>query len=127
MIVAAGLAVHVEMPQNETPTGLAQSAIKSTTVTLPQGLELAHAERLLATFQANQTAARLYRPSPYPGVLTLFRAAGSLRPGRDPALGWGRLAATVELHEVPGEHEDLIDPPHVAVLAGRLRVCFANR
>jgi hypothetical protein len=35
-----GLGVHVEMPQRETPTGLAQAAVKSTTVTLPEGMQL---------------------------------------------------------------------------------------
>jgi thioesterase domain-containing protein len=92
---------------------------------LPPGVDLEHARRLLATFQANQLAARTWRPGPYPGRLTLLRAADApLRPGRDPLLGWGALAAAVEVHEVPGQHEDMIDPPHAKVLADRLRVCL---
>ncbi|HKH47076.1 MAG TPA: non-ribosomal peptide synthase/polyketide synthase, partial [Thermoanaerobaculia bacterium] len=93
---------------------------------LPQGVDLAHAERLLATFQANQLAARTWRPVPYPeGRITLLRAAGPStppdpepdRPRRDPLLGWGRLVAAVEVHQVPGEHETMTDPPQVGAVA----------
>jgi amino acid adenylation domain-containing protein len=95
---------------------------------LPSGLDLAHAQRLLATFQAHQMAARAYRPTPYPGSLTLFRATGPAaaaaaadRPPRDPLLGWGSLATAVEVHEVPGDHEDLLVPPYLGALADGLR------
>jgi len=93
---------------------------------LPSGVDLAYAQRLLATFQAHQAAALAYRPGPYPGRLTLLRAAGGLaaRPDRDPALGWSSLAAAVEIHEVPGDHETMAAPPHVAALADRLRQCL---
>jgi amino acid adenylation domain-containing protein len=93
---------------------------------LPPGLDQAHAQRELATFQANQLIARTYRPGPYPGRVTLIRTpepaeppAG--RPRRDRTLGWDRLAADVEVHEVPGTHEELIDPPWVEGLADCLR------
>lgn len=36
----SGLDVNVNLPQVETPTGLAQSTVKSTTVTLPEGMQL---------------------------------------------------------------------------------------
>jgi thioesterase domain-containing protein len=92
---------------------------------LPPGVDLAHAERLLATFQAHQKAARTWRPEPYPeGRLTLVRAAGPEsppepdRPRRAPLLGWDRLVGQVEVHQVPGEHETMIDPPHVGAVAG---------
>jgi len=93
---------------------------------LPSGIDLAYAQRLLATFQAHQAAARAYRPDPYSGRLTLLRAAGGLaaRPDRDPALGWSSLAAVVEIHEVPGDHETMAAPPHVAALADCLRRCL---
>ena len=91
---------------------------------LPPGLDLGYAQRLLATFQANQRVARTYRPGPYPGRLTLIRPIGSTaRPGRDPLLGWGPLAAAVDLHEIPGTHEEMIAPPYVEALAGCLRRC----
>jgi amino acid adenylation domain-containing protein/non-ribosomal peptide synthase protein (TIGR01720 family) len=103
---------------------------------LPPGIDLAQAGRLLATFQAHQLAARSYRPGPYPGRVTLLRSAvrlppggssdlGAGRPHRNLTLGWERLAAAVEVHHVPGEHEDMVAPPHVAVLADCLRRCLA--
>ncbi len=93
---------------------------------LPPGVDLAYVQRLLATFQAHQAAARAYRPGPYPGRLILLRAAGGLaaRPDRDPALGWSSLAAAVEIHEVPGDHETMAVPPHVTALADCLRRCL---
>ncbi len=100
--------------------------------TLPPGFDAAHAQRLLDTFQAHQLAARSYRPAPYEGRLTLIRAAGpaSAPPAagarRDPTLGWGRLAAAVEVHEVPGEHETMVLPPQVAAVAERLRRCLST-
>jgi thioesterase domain-containing protein len=93
---------------------------------LPPGIDLAHAQRLLVTFQAHQAAARGYRPGPYPGRLTLIRATAGTGPLRhDPTLGWGSLAAAVEIHEVPARHEDIVAPPHVAGLASCLRRCLA--
>jgi thioesterase domain-containing protein len=127
---------------------------------LPPGLDHAHAHRLLAVFQANQLAARAYRPAHYPGRLTLIRAAGPAVPSggesaateaagaaapshgsatapspvqppgsarREPTLGWNRLAAAVEVHEVPGQHENMVAPPHVAALADCLRGLLAAR
>jgi amino acid adenylation domain-containing protein/non-ribosomal peptide synthase protein (TIGR01720 family) len=100
--------------------------------TLPPGFDAAHAQRLLDTFQAHRLAARSYRPAPYEGRLTLIRAAGpaSASPAagarRDPTLGWGRLAAAVEVHEVPGEHETMVLPPQVAAVAERLRRCLST-
>ena len=38
-----GLAVNVEVPQPETPNSLAESAVRSTTVALPEGIELSPA------------------------------------------------------------------------------------
>ena len=73
-------------------------------------------------------AFRQYRPQPYPGRLTLFRAAvRGAGEGDDPTLGWGQLAAGgVEIHEVPGSHVTMIDEPHVARLAEDLSACLAR-
>jgi amino acid adenylation domain-containing protein len=64
-----------------------------------------------------------YVPGPYPGRIDLFRVAAA--PGEERAdseRGWGPLAeGGVAVHEVPGEHDDLIYEPHVKVLAERLR------
>ena len=84
---------------------------------------LAQLRRLLRVFKANVRAYRSYRPQPYPGPISLFRAADAeLDPdlGRD--LGWGRLTPMpAEVHELPGGHVTLMAEPNVAVLAARLR------
>jgi thioesterase domain-containing protein/acyl carrier protein len=79
-----------------------------------------------------QGRASRYEVKPYAGRVTLFSLAQ--RDGNtdtmfdpaiveiDPLLGWGRVAAEgVELHEVPGGHVSIFQPPFVQVLAERLR------
>ncbi len=76
--------------------------------------------------QANINAERLFVPKPYGGPMTIFRA--SLHRGdryRDPCLGW-RLVAKggIEIHEVPGYHDDFVAEPNVRILAGKLEGCL---
>jgi thioesterase domain-containing protein/acyl carrier protein len=73
---------------------------------------------------------RTYVPGSYSGRLTLFRArmvpdfVGS--DFSDPSLGWGRWAAEgVEVLSVPGDHMNLLQPPHVRDLAEALKACLA--
>jgi thioesterase domain-containing protein len=64
----------------------------------------------------------LYRPRPYPGRITLFRAIGSrTRRGPDPFVGWSQVAeGGLEVHEVAGGHNTLMREPHVESLAVQL-------
>jgi thioesterase domain-containing protein/acyl carrier protein len=72
---------------------------------------------------AHYQALRDYRPRPYPGRVTLFRAR--TRPlfrlhGWD--LGWGALAGGgLEVVAIPGNHETLLREPRVRVLATALK------
>ena len=71
--------------------------------------------------RANLKALRSYLPGPYPGRVTLFRAAEAAAQPPDPTFGWRGLAAGgVEVHEVPGDHDTMVREPHVRVLAERL-------
>jgi thioesterase domain-containing protein len=81
-----------------------------------------------STVFANMRVASSYKAQPYPGRVTLFRAADSWEEsGRGPYLGWDHVAVRgVEVHEVPGDHVTLLEEPHVRVLAARLKTCLAE-
>ncbi len=66
-----------------------------------------------------------YALRPYPGRLTLFRPSESPVPVQTaPDRNWGKLAAAVEVHFVPGQHHTMVKEPHVQVLAEKLRQCL---
>lgn len=104
--------------------------------TRPIGLHLDWSVRLrrplLPAFrgrrQALLYAARFYRPPVYPGRVTLLRARNGSQVSTPEALwGWDRVAARgVELHEVPGEHLELLKAPRVAEVAATLQRCLAR-
>jgi thioesterase domain-containing protein len=99
--------------------GLAQDLVDDDLSVLP-----AHRQHLL---DVQMAAIRQYRPQPYGGELTVFRArrrtvsqvmAGPL----DEDLGWGSLGALVTVHEVEGAHRNVHLLPHVLSLAAALGV-----
>jgi thioesterase domain-containing protein len=97
----------------------------------PEGKVKADSERdprlaqLEHVYNTNLEALSKYKSSYYPGKVTLFNAAE-----RDPALipdpqyGWVGLAADVEVHLVPGNHDTMLTEPNVAVLAQKLGECL---
>ena len=72
---------------------------------------------------ASLSALKDFSVRPYPGRLTLYRAADV--PGfqdMDQTLGWGTIAAGgVDVEFVPGDHVSMFKKPHVASLAYRLQ------
>jgi thioesterase domain-containing protein len=74
----------------------------------------------------NRIAASVYRPTVYPGHLTIFRSVSrSLVDGDDELLGWGGLAAGgIEIQDVTGNHLDMLSEPNVRMLAEKLRICL---
>jgi amino acid adenylation domain-containing protein len=79
--------------------------------------------RLFQVYKNNHRAVEQYAPRPYAGRVTLLRAAETPVVTPDPTLGWGALAADVDLHVVPGTHTSMLHEPEVRVLAERLRAC----
>ncbi len=74
----------------------------------------------------NRLAGSLYRPTVYPGRLTIFRSV-SRTPfdGDDELLGWGGMAAEgIEVQDVIGSHTDMLREPNVRMLAEKLRSCL---
>jgi len=76
-------------------------------------------------FHAHVALANEYVLRPYPGQITLFRPSDSPIvdcTSRD--RNWGKLAAAVEVHFVPGLHHTIVKEPHVQVLARQLSSCL---
>jgi len=76
--------------------------------------------------EALHLASANYAPRPYPGRITFFRPAEkSIRDSDDPQAGWVELAVGgLEIVDVPGDHNNILDEPQVRVLAQRLKVCL---
>jgi amino acid adenylation domain-containing protein len=81
-------------------------------------------EHLGKVLDAQGQALHTYTPRPYSGHVTLFRAASQrFISSHEPDLGWGRLASSVTVHRVPGNHITMLLEPHVRNLAEQLRAC----
>jgi thioesterase domain-containing protein len=91
---------------------------------LPADLDERRAVGVVEVFKANLRAARLWQPRPYPGQVTVFRAADSDRLVLDGTGGWGSLAAAADVVTVPGDHLRMVAPPHVDELARALRAAL---
>jgi amino acid adenylation domain-containing protein len=73
----------------------------------------------------NFYALNQYRPKPYSQPVHLFRCTNIDRfDGPDPLLGWGRLAKNILVHQVPGEHGEVIREPYVHTLGATVENCL---
>ena len=79
-----------------------------------------------AVWSAMERAVREYRPRPYPGSITLFRAMDRSVTGTySRTLGWGRLArGGVRVIDVPGTHSTVLRPGSEPPMAAKLRDCL---
>ena len=75
---------------------------------------------LVEVFKANLRAASAWEPRPFPGRITIIRAADSDRLGPDPDGGWSELAPA-DVVTVPGGHHSMVAAPRVDFLAQALR------
>lgn len=70
----------------------------------------------------NLLAGTQYHPEPYSGKVTIFRSTiREISEETDRALGWGGLAAQIEVVDIPSKHLDLFREPNVRVLAEKLK------
>jgi len=90
----------------------------------PPDMDPDHVRRLIRVFQAGIQAGETYRPtSPYSGPMVLFQAQ------EQPAVidasaytAWAdHVPAGVVTEVIPGNHQTLVKPPHVQVLAQSLK------
>jgi len=85
------------------------------------GVTSADVQDSLAVIARNLGAFRSYRPGPYEGSCSVFRAGESpLGMVRRPDLGWGRWSRSVEVHDLEGDHFSILLQPQVRRLAQRL-------
>ncbi|HEV3051651.1 MAG TPA: thioesterase domain-containing protein, partial [Longimicrobium sp.] len=85
---------------------------------------IAEVAALTRVRMANHNALVDFVPRPFAGRVTYFQTRGSayLSNAQETLRFWGRLAeGGFGVHEVPGNHGTLLDPPHVAPLASGLR------
>ena len=82
------------------------------------------------TSYVDARVAERYRPEPYGGKVLLFRAeqphplTTELDPRylrTDRALGWDAFCQDLDIHDVPGDHISMVDPPNIDVIAAVLR------
>lgn len=73
--------------------------------------------------EKHETAYRNYRFQPYDGVIDLFKATERLYFVEDPNyLGWTKYALKgVRVHDVPGDHEQILLPPNDQYFAQALQ------
>nr|MBA3922806.1 alpha/beta fold hydrolase [Nostocaceae cyanobacterium] len=94
------------------------------------GLTLPRDLHSLRMGEASAQASAAYVMQAYPGKLTLFLVDDEVRVegegfDYDPNLGWDQLVNSgLDVHYVPGDHNSLLNAPHVQVLAEKLQVCL---
>jgi thioesterase domain-containing protein len=76
-----------------------------------------------AVREACAAAELRYRPQLYPGRVVLFRASEKALRGLDDARGgWSEYAAGgIEVHEIDGDHGNILNEPQVRQLAAEIR------
>jgi thioesterase domain-containing protein len=75
-----------------------------------------------AVREACAAAERRYEPKRYDGQVVLFRASEKALRGLDDARGgWQEYAAGIEIHEVDGDHGNMLNEPQVRQLAAQIR------
>jgi thioesterase domain-containing protein len=80
-----------------------------------------------STDDISWVAAMNYKPQPWSGPVTLFRASVQPDPRLPYDLGWGPLAqGGIEVYELPGDHDLVFQEPNIQVLAEQLRACLEN-
>jgi len=79
------------------------------------------------THEINSFAARNYRVRPISDKLTLFRASKQAGESVPPDNGWGAIFEKgIEIHEIPGDHWQVLSEPGIDVLAQSIRDCLSH-
>jgi thioesterase domain-containing protein/acyl carrier protein len=78
-------------------------------------------------YWAAQRARMAYRPDPYDGPVTLFRAPNQPKGMTDPSLGWAELArGGLHIIEVGGTHVSMMSEPRLPALGAAVRAALPS-
>lgn len=89
---------------------------------IPDQADDAMATRILNLFVGNMKAVMAYKPGPYQGCVSVFRAEQTVTlPRFNPHREWSDRCDNVQKYTVPGNHITMVHEPHVAGLADELR------
>jgi len=103
---------------------------------LPDGLDLAYVQRFIHLQAAIIRAVRAYEPPCSDQRITLIRVeregesvAETVKDGREPARdstnGWSAVTtACIDVHTVPGTHNEMFREPYVQTVASTLQACL---
>ena len=83
-----------------------------------EDFDLAQTSHLLKIAKLNVQATQNYQPQYYSGSIVLFSASET---DADFESTWKELVEHIETYVVPGNHQNMIRPPHVKVLAQKLQ------
>jgi thioesterase domain-containing protein/acyl carrier protein len=106
---------------------------------LPDGLDLAYVQRFIHIQYDISTAVEAYEPPRSDQRIVLIRveqereqASGAAQDGREPecdsTYGWSAVTmARVDVHSVPGTHNEMFREPYVQTVASTLQACLDER
>lgn len=83
------------------------------------------AARYRCMYRIGVSEFRAFKPRPYDGKLSIFRIGGPRFDACDSIPIWRRVARSLELFEIAGEHEKIMEKPYVDTLAAQLDRCLA--
>lgn len=79
----------------------------------------------------NNRAYYCYVPTRYPGTVTLFKSTEGYRDiyrdTTDPLMGWQRVSQKVDVYPLAGNHNQIVDEPHVQALADAFVTALAAK
>jgi amino acid adenylation domain-containing protein len=84
------------------------------------------ADRFYLMFQLGVREFMAFNPRPYDGVLSYFRVTTPRYDVCDPLPIWRRVAKSVDVYDIAGNHETIMYEPHVQSLAAQLSLCLTR-
>jgi thioesterase domain-containing protein/acyl carrier protein len=102
---------------------LSRSVLKNSA---PETRELAFAQPLLRVHASALDAMAAYRPRTYTGEVVLVRCAERNSLSFDAAPLWASLSRKLVIHQVPGNHDNMIREPAVEILADAISRCLSK-